>query len=66
MYVCIYILYVVLQGTTIKPLVKLIHVKLAQKKTETLNESVHSAVSGIGQTCPLHFNYVIDTPTGIM
>jgi sodium/hydrogen exchanger 3 len=34
---------VFVQGTTIKPLVRLIHVRLAQKKKETLNECVHSA-----------------------
>ena len=35
------------QGTTIKPLVRLTHVRLASTRKETLNESVHAAVSGL-------------------
>lgn len=35
------------QGTTIKPLVRLIHVRLASTRKETLNESVHTAVSSL-------------------
>lgn len=35
------------QGTTIKPLVRLIHLRLASTRKETLNESVHSAVSAL-------------------
>lgn len=35
------------QGTTIKLLVRLINVRLARTEKETLNESVHSAVSSL-------------------
>lgn len=37
--------YPAAQGTTIKPLVRLIHLRLARTRKETLNESVHTAVS---------------------
>ena len=43
------------QGTTIKPLVRLIHLRLARTRKETLNESVHTAVSSTATT----FTYIL-------